>query len=164
MSDANQEQVLFKGSSSPVMDAGALLTSALVGVASLAFAFVVPAPMARYGLFALAAAALIFFLIRWFLIKSRVYEVTSERIRVTEGIFTRRTDELELYRVKDTTLIEPLSLRLVSRGHIEVTTNDTTTPILRLEAIKNPRALREELRKSIEQCRDRKKVRLAELE
>ena len=164
MSEVSQEQVLFKGSSSPLINIGTFLLAALVCIASVAFAFIVQPPMARIGLFSLAGVALIYLLVQWLLIKNRVYEVTSERIRITEGVFTRRTDEVELYRVKDTTLIEPLSLRLFSRGHIDIITHDVSTPQLRLEAIKNPRILREELRKSIEACRDKKRVRLAELE
>src|SRR5947209_5929571 len=112
-----QEQLLFKGSSSPIVNFGSFLVCGIVMAASLAFAFILPGPI-HYVLFGLAAVALIYILVQWFLIKSRVYEVTSERIRITRGMLTRRTDELELYRVKDTTLIEPLSLRLFSLGHI----------------------------------------------
>ena len=31
------------------------------------------------------------------------FEITSERIRITTGVLSRRMEELELYRVKDTT-------------------------------------------------------------
>ncbi|MFO1501835.1 MAG: PH domain-containing protein [Verrucomicrobiota bacterium] len=163
MSDVGQEQQLFKGSSSPVVNVGAFVLCGLIAAASLVFAFIVAAPYS-FVLMGLAAVALIYLFARWLLIKVRVYEVTTERIRITDGLVTRRTDELELYRVKDITLIEPLSLRLFGVGHVEITTNDTSTPLVRLEAIKGAKTLREELRKSVEVCRDKKRVRLAELE
>lgn len=163
MSDVNQEQVLFRGSSSPFINVGTFVFCTFVIAASLVFAFLVPEPY-NFVLMGLAGVALVYMAIQWLLIKVRVYEVTSERLRVTNGIVTRRTDELELYRVKDTTLIEPLSLRVFGLGHIEMTTYDTSTPLVRLEAIRGARALREELRKSIEVCRDKKRVRLAEME
>ena len=55
-------------------------------------------------------------------------------------------------------------MRLVGLGTIEVRTMDTTSPKLYLEAIHGARKLREELRKHIEQCRDRKGVRLTEFD
>jgi len=163
MSETSQEQVLFKGSSSLLIKLGAFVSGGVVAVVALVFAFIAPAPYS-FALFGLAVLALGYVLTQWLLIKARVYEVTTERIRTTNGLVTRRTDELELYRVKDTTLIEPLSLRMFSLGHIEISTHDVSTPIVRLEAIPGARALREELRKSIETCRDKKRVRMAELE
>ncbi len=159
----SDEQTLFKGSPSPVIKLGSFLICGLVLAASLVFSFLVPAPF-TYMLWALAGLAILAFIFNWMLVKARVYEVTSERIRITNGLFTRRTDELELYRVKDATLIEPFVLRMLSLGDIEITTHDVSTPIVRLDAIRNARTLREELRKSIEACRDRKRVRMTELE
>jgi uncharacterized membrane protein YdbT with pleckstrin-like domain len=115
-------------------------------------------------LLALAVLALAYVAFRYLLVKVRIYEVTTERIRVTDGLLTRRTDEVELYRVKDSILIQPLVLRMFSLGNIEVITHDASTPVVSLRAIHRARALREEMRKSIEICRDRKRVRLAELE
>jgi uncharacterized membrane protein YdbT with pleckstrin-like domain len=101
---------------------------------------------------------------RWLLLRSRVYEVTTERIRVSTGILTRRTDELELYRVEDITLVEPLSLRLFGLGNLELATNDTSNPKLVLPAIKGVKQLREDLRKAVEERREKKHVRVTEFE
>src|SRR5260221_12308788 len=92
----------------------------------------------------------------WLKVRSRVYEVTTQRIRIRSGIFNKRTDEMELYRVKDTTLLEPFWIRLFGLGNIEVTTHDASTPVLMLEGIPQAGWLREELRKSVEACRDKK--------
>jgi uncharacterized membrane protein YdbT with pleckstrin-like domain len=108
--------------------------------------------------------SLLYMLAQWGLIKTRVFEVTTERIRVTTGLLTRRTDELELYRVQDLTLIEPFFGRLFGLGTIVVTTNDASTPVLEIQYIRGAREVREQMRKSVEECRDRKRVRVAELE
>ena len=71
---------------------------------------------------------------------------------------------MELYRTIDTTLVEPFNLRMFGLGTIELRTSDATTPIVRLEAIRGARKLREELRRHVEDCRDRKRVRMAEIE
>jgi len=101
---------------------------------------------------------------KWLELKCRVYEVTTERIKVTRGIFSRRTDEMELYRVKDLTLIEPFFFRLCGLGSVIITTNDASTPTLTIHAVKRVKELREQLRLAVEVCRDKKRVRLAELE
>lgn len=168
MSETNQEQILFKGSSSSIINLGTFVLCGVIAAACGIFAYILPpsimpAPLS-YLLLGLAVIAVLYMLFRWLLVKVRVYEVTTERIRISNGLVTRRTDELELYRVKDTTLIEPLFLRMFSLGDLEITTHDASTPVLRMEAIRGARALREELRKSVEICRDKKRVRLAEFE
>ena len=116
------------------------------------------------GLFCWLIVPIFIGLWHWLKLRSRVYEVTTQRIRIRQGIFNKRTEELELYRVKDTTLVEPFWVRLFKLGNIEVTTTDLSTPLIVLEGIPQASWLREELRKSVEICRDKKRVRLAELE
>jgi uncharacterized membrane protein YdbT with pleckstrin-like domain len=154
-----EEQTLFKGSPSLVIALGPLILAFLIIGASLFLAY-------RYSPWALilAGAALVYALLRIVLIKASYYELTNERIRMRRGIFTKRTDELELYRVKDATVVEPFLYRMFGVGNIEVTTTDTSTPNLSLKAIRGAATLRESLRQSVEACRDKKRVRLTELE
>src|SRR5438045_3734794 len=157
----SEETTTFRGSPSVLTHFGALFLALLVGLAGLAlfFAFHSTKPVLGWisaGLFVLAA---LFVLITVLLVKATQYEITTERIRIRQGIFTKRTDELELYRANDTSLIEPFSLRMLGLGTIEVRTNDASTPVVYLRAIRGARGVRENLRKEIEECRDRKRVR-----
>jgi membrane protein YdbS with pleckstrin-like domain len=154
-----EEKVLFKGSSSPFMLAGLLGALGAAELVLIVLGFVLSLWLLLLALVPLAVAG-------WALLvlKSRVYEVTTERIRISTGLLTRRTDELELYRVKDMTLVEPPVHRMFKLGNLVLQTSDTTSPTLTLEAIANPTALRESLRISIEECRARNRVRLTELE
>ena len=155
----SEEKPVFRGSSSQVLNlahfAGAIVLGGVALFASAQFggwlAALVVVPLAYAGW-------------RWWMIASRVYEITTERIKVTTGLVNKHTDDLELYRVKDTVLEEPVLLRLAGAGNIVLTTSDTTTPSLVLEGITGAKELREELRKHIEACRDRKRTRLTELE
>ncbi len=113
------------------------------------------------GLFLLP---LLIFLFKWISLKFLTYEITTERIKVTKGILSRRTDELELYRVKDTSLIEPFMLRMFGVGNIQAITNDSGTPQLELKGIADAKNIREKLRESIEECRVRKGARVMEME
>lgn len=142
-----------------MINCGSFVLAGIAFVASVVFSFVI-----SYWLLILAGIACVYVAARWFIIRCRVYELTTERIRIRTGIVNRRTDEMELYRVQDITLMEPLGERLFGLGTIHITTNDASTPNLRIEAIRGASDLREELRKNVEACRDRKRVRVTELE
>ncbi|MDQ6632860.1 MAG: PH domain-containing protein [Verrucomicrobiota bacterium] len=164
-----EEKAVFKGSPSAVVNFGTFALCALISIGALAIMIfsrkqLSDSPPLRYGVWALLILPLLFALIKWRLIKSRVYEITTERIKITNGIFSKKTDEMELYRVKDATLVEPFLLRLFSVGDIQVTSADASTPALQLEGISGAHAVREELRKNVEACRDRKRTRITELE
>lgn len=87
------------------------------------------------------------------------YRVTSERLEVTRGILSRRSEQLELYRVKDLSLEEPLVLRLAGLGHVIVHSSDRSHPVLALRAVPDPEMLRNRMRGLVEKLRDRKRVR-----
>ena len=91
-------------------------------------------------------------------------EITTQRLRVTRGVLSKRTDELELYRVRDITFLQPFILRLFNKGTLLLTTGDSTSPELRLEGIPADTALRDRFRDAVEECRDRKRARVAEIE
>ncbi len=90
------------------------------------------------------------------------YTMTTERVRIARGIFTRRTDELELYRVDDAEMVEPFLLRLVRRGNINLVTADPTNPRVVLRAIPTVAVLRDQLRHYREICRQRKGTRVVD--
>lgn len=87
------------------------------------------------------------------------YELTTQRLRVRTGVVSHRTDEVELYRVKDFTLEEPWLYRLTGTGNVILETSDRTTPRVVLEAIPRPHALRDALRDTVEHIRVAKGVR-----
>lgn len=100
---------------------------------------------------------------RWIGRRSYVMEITTERLRITQGIFSKRTDEVELYRVRDSTFIQPFLLRMFGKGNLQLNTDDATTPVVTLPGIPADQGLRDRLRTSVEACRDRKRTRVSEL-
>lgn len=98
-------------------------------------------------------------LIRWWLTKTTAYELTSQRLKIASGILNRKHDELELYRVKDYAIEQPLFLRLLGLGNLSMVTSDATTPNLTIPAIANIETVRDQLRSAVQAERDRKRVR-----
>jgi hypothetical protein len=76
----------------------------------------------------------------------------------------KRIEELELYRVRDTQFEQPFFLRLFGLGNVILLTTDTTSPEVIVPAIPNAQAIREQIRYAVEETRDSKRVRVAELE
>lgn len=91
-------------------------------------------------------------------LKSTRYQLTTERLQITEGILSKRTELVELYRVKDLSLEKPFIYRMFSIGNIRLITSDHSNPNVMLEAVSRADKLIGVLRKHVEICRDRKRV------
>lgn len=87
---------------------------------------------------------------KYYELSSNVYELTTERLIVQKGTFSRITDQLELHRIRDYRLHEPIHLRFFGLSNIELITDDRTDPILMLNAISNGKTLLREIRKNAE--------------
>jgi uncharacterized membrane protein YdbT with pleckstrin-like domain len=154
------EQVIWSGSSSQVQNLHIYLLCAILAGGVVAAAIYWQQPLVYAGI----ALPFFYALWRWWVLRSRRYELTTQRVRLRQGLFSKRTDELELYRVKDVTVFEPFWQRLFGLGNIIINTHDATTPTLTMEALPGAAQTREALRNAIEDCRDRKGVRIAEME
>ena len=162
------ERIIFKGNPSTVSILGSLLVCVILFLAGsigliLYWNKLSPGPL-RQVVFWLPLIPLLFLVGKWTALKFLSYEITSERIKITKGLLSKRTDELELYRVKDTSLVEPFLYRMFSVGNIVIITGDASTPTVELRAINHAKEIREQLRVSIEECRGRKRTGIVELE
>ncbi|CAM3744115.1 Bacterial membrane flanked domain protein [Vibrio aerogenes CECT 7868] len=101
---------------------------------------------------------------KWLEVKNIKYELTTERLRTRYGVLNRKTDEIELYRVRDYKYEQPFFLRLFSLGNIILETSDKSHPHLTLKAIPDGENLRETIRTHVERCRTDKKVREVDFE
>lgn len=108
---------------------------------------------------ALLATGLILSFVRFLKTYCHVYEISDQRIIEKTGIISRKTDELELYRVIDIRHEEPFNLRIFGRSNIVLNTSDFSNPQLLLKGIKNGRNMKETLRKAVDIRRDVKYVR-----
>ena len=154
-----QEQTVLSASSSQVLNFWTFMllgACQLVG-AYLMFFYVIPA------LVWMAAVALVM-LWKYLGVRCQHYELTTERLKTQTGIFSKTTQELELYRVKDIMFEQPFFLRLFGLGHVVLMTSDVSTPTLTLRAIPDADNWREKLRHCTEQRREQKRTRLTEVE
>lgn len=117
-----------------------------------------------FPVWGLEVVPVLYLIWRWLKVRSQKFELTSERLRVTEGIFNQKIDEIELYRVKDIAMERPLWMRMTGLASVLLDTSDRSMPKLTLPAISNGVELREQLRKQVEEIRDKKRVREVDME
>jgi len=96
---------------------------------------------------------------RWLEIRSRHYELTNQRLFYTTGIFSRKRDEKELYRIKDFRVELPFKLRIFGVGNVHLESSDRTSPQFTIEAVRAPRDIANTLRALVEKRRTKKGVR-----
>ena len=101
---------------------------------------------------------------KWLETNSTVYTLTDQRLKFTRGVFNKVTEDLELYRVRDTKFQQGLFERLVGLGNIELYTTDETSPTIRLPFIAEAETVREQIRALVEARRDAKRVRYLDAE
>ena len=100
------------------------------------------------------------FIALWRIIILKCWEIviTDQRVIETKGVFSKTSDELELYRVKDIQFDQPFCYRFVGLSNITLLTSDKSHPVFKIPAIKDGERVREELRSAIDLRRDEKNV------
>ncbi len=155
------EEELWRGHPAQVLNLGTYLVWSVVLLAAVFVGFVVANGQA-WGLivFGVAAAAAVAQIsLAWLHLRAIEYVVTTQRVRVISGLFSKDISEIELFRVKDTAVHQSFYLRLFGLGTITVTSGDERHPRLVLAAVPGAVALRERLRSEVMTLRQRFGVR-----
>jgi membrane protein YdbS with pleckstrin-like domain len=116
------------------------------------------------GLFCWLIVPIFIALKRYLQTKNKIYELTTERLKITQGIFSRVTDTLELYRVKDIETQQPFLYRMVHVENVCLNTSDVSSPTLFIEAISSTIGLADQIRNQVERIRTQKGVREIDVE
>jgi membrane protein YdbS with pleckstrin-like domain len=103
-------------------------------------------------------------LARFLQTKNKVYELTTERLKITEGVFNKVTDTLELYRVKDLETRQPFWQRIFGVENIRINTTDASSPFVLIDAVPQKLGLADKIRNAVENVRMQKRVRELDIE
>src|ERR1019366_1427736 len=93
--------------------------------------------------------ALINAAVAYFHLHAVEYVVTTQRVRVISGIFSKDIQEIELFRVKDTMAHQSFFLRLFGLGTITILSGDERHPRIVLSGVPQAVELREKLRQEV---------------
>lgn len=150
----NGEHIVWKGASSQLTNFGHYTVAAIVIGASV-FASL---HFSVTSLLLVGLLALLYAFYQYLVVNSATYTLTNQRLIRKIGVFNRTTFEVELYRVKDVHLFEPLQLRIFGLGTIHLLSSQMSSPISELKAVKGASELREQLRHLVEHRRNEKGV------
>ena len=153
MSD-EAEKAVWKGGPSQIVNLPTFVASALV-----AMVFLVVGDQIQTYIMLGAVIPALWAGWKWLVVRCHRFEISTERLKTLQGVLNRNVDELELYRVKDTRILQPFWLRLFGLGHVVLETSDRSHPKATLHAIKGPREVGEILRREVEALREKKRVR-----
>jgi uncharacterized membrane protein YdbT with pleckstrin-like domain len=76
------------------------------------------------------------------------YEVSPDRIEYGEGVFDRKVDNLDMFRVVDIKLRRNILDCMVGVGTVLLTTTDKSHPEFEFKKIKNSRELYDTIKKA----------------
>jgi len=91
------------------------------------------------------------------------YRLSEDRLFCETGFFNIKVDEVLLYRVRDLELNLKLTQRLFGMGTVCVHSSDKSAPHLDLKNIKNPREVKELIHRSVEEAKDKRRMRTMEV-
>lgn len=92
-----------------------------------------------------------------------IYTLTESRISIQRGLLNTHEEEIMLFRVRDISYTQSLFERLANTGTVIISSTDATTPVVKLEHVKNAKDVKELLLQLVEQNRKKNRVRTAEV-
>ena len=116
------------------------------------------------GLFCWLIVPVFFALAYYLQTRCKVFELTTQRLKITSGVFTKVTETLELYRVKDIETRQPFFSRLVGIENVQMNTSDASSPFVLIEAVPSSVGFADKLRNQVEIIRQQKRVREIDIE
>jgi uncharacterized membrane protein YdbT with pleckstrin-like domain len=123
------------------------LLAAVAGIAIAVVGFMTPLAVIIVPLAVLPAA--IVFLYTRLARAGSSYRLFPDRIEIESGIFSRKIENVELFRVRDVGLRQGFFGRLSDFGDIYIHSTDSSTPDLHVSSIDAPKEFYQDLRERI---------------
>jgi len=133
--EAETERVLFAGHPAVVYSAGQwLLVVLTLGIA---------------------------YIVLWVKSLSLTYEITTQRVRIERGLFSKIKENVELFRIDDFDIHKPLGMRLAGHCQLHLRSSDPDQPTVFISGVPDL----EELADTLRECslKERKRRRITTL-
>lgn len=96
----------------------------------------------------------------WIASLSTRFEITTQRVRIERGVFSKSRQDTEIYRIDDISLERPLGMRMLGHGILFLRSTDRSTPEIRLYGVPGLEGLAEKLRECALRERERRGVKV----
>jgi uncharacterized membrane protein YdbT with pleckstrin-like domain len=94
----------------------------------------------------------------WLRTRSIRWKLTSRRIEIETGFFSKRVDTLELWRVRDVEFSQSLIDRMAGVSCLSITAHDGSSPVLQIRGAPGDRAVYDRLMTALMQARQQRGV------
>ena len=94
----------------------------------------------------------------WIRSLSTKYDITSQRVRIEKGIFSKVKESVELFRIDHFDVLKPLGMRLAGQCLLHLRSSDTGFPSIMIYGVAGLEQLGGELREYSLRERTRRKV------
>ena len=99
-------------------------------------------------------------LVYWLQSRSTRFEITSQRVRIERGLLSKSTQDIELYRIDDIVIEQPLGMRMLGHGQLILRSTDRSLPEVRIAGVPGFSSLADQLREQALRDRDRRGVKV----
>lgn len=145
--EPTHEEVIWEGNPSQYLNAEAYGVWAVILFGVLIMGVFLPTAFLSLILLVPVCALHCAFL--FWKLKSIHYNFSTQRIRIKTGLFSKKIQEIELFRVRDTSADQSFTDRIVKIGNLRITSGDADNPELFIQAIPDPMGIREKLRQQV---------------
>src|ERR1700683_1102136 len=94
----------------------------------------------------------------WLRTRSIRWKLTSRRIEIETGLFSKKVDTLELWRVRDVEFSQSLIDRMAGVSCLSIPAHDGSSPILQIRGAPGDRAVYDRLMAALMQARQQRGV------
>ena len=98
------------------------------------------------------------FIYYWILSLSTHFEITTQRVKVEKGIFSKAKESVEIFRMDHFDVHKPLGMRLVGHCLLDLRSSDTNFTHIEIYGVPNLETLADTLRECSLRERTRRKV------
>jgi membrane protein YdbS with pleckstrin-like domain len=88
------------------------------------------------------------------------YKLTNERLMIEHGLFGRRTEEIDLFRVVDVAVSQSALARVAGHGDVRIMATDRSAPRKRLLSVRDPDGVKDLIRDAARREREARHVLL----
>ena len=96
----------------------------------------------------------------WLASRSTRFEITTQRVRIERGLLSKSTQDIELYRIDDIVIEQPIGMRMLGHGRLVLRSTDRSLPEVRIAGVPDFSSLADQIREHALKERERRGVKV----